>query len=99
MDYKRILGTQLLTVFPLFRLPRGVQTDGRATTRDLPECGSVGATEPELGHHLPAVVGQEGQQLRQVLHRTQGVREERAKLQRGAVEGWTERDLFAVRIQ
>lgn len=83
----------------LCRLPRGVQTDGRATARDLPERRPVGAPEPQLGHHLPAVVGPQGEQLWPVVDRTQGVGEERAQLQRGAAEGWPECDLIAVWLE
>lgn len=42
------------------RILGGCQADGCAPSRDIPERGPVGTPEPELGYHLPAVVGQEG---------------------------------------
>lgn len=56
------------------RVPRGGEEAGRATAGDVPDHRSVGETEPVLGSDMSAVVGAEGRQLRQALHRSEGGR-------------------------
>lgn len=55
-----LTGTHLLVAelaFVLVGLPRGCQEVRRPTAGDLPDSGPVGTAKPQLGSHLPAVVG------------------------------------------
>lgn len=49
------------------RVPGGSEGDGCASAGDLPDRGPVGAAEPQLRSHLPAVPRQKGRPLGRLL--------------------------------